>query len=138
MLNLGLREGIQLHRPHTTVHHVGEQTSRSYQHQPLPKYLKLRYSDAEASQIKIKIERERHKTRRQRITKVEQNTVLDDINWGDIGTDIDEEHLAHLDFADDVIMMAHAPQELDKMLNDIHTTSNPPVRDPAYGNIVYR
>ena len=39
--------------------------------------------------------------------------------------------IAHLDFADDIIMMAHTPQELEKMLNDIHTTSKPVRTKPA-------
>ena len=38
---------------------------------------------------------------------------------------MDGEHLDHLDFTDDVIIMAHTSQELEKILNDIHTTSKP-------------
>ena len=54
-----------------------------------------------------------------------KNAVLDKVNRENHGIDFDGEHLAHLDFADDVIMMAHTPQGLEKMLSDIHTTSKP-------------
>ena len=57
--------------------------------------------------------------------RVSRNIILEKINWENHGIHIDGEHLAHLDFADDVIMMAHTPQELEKILNDFYTTSKP-------------
>ena len=54
-----------------------------------------------------------------------QNAILSRIDWEIHRIDINGEHLAHFDFADDVIMIAHTPQELEKMLNDIHITSKP-------------
>ena len=59
------------------------------------------------------------------LTACLQNAVLNKIKWENHGINIDREHLAHLAFADDIIMMAHTSQELEKMLNDIHTTSQP-------------
>ena len=47
-----------------------------------------------------------------------QNAVLDMFNWEKHWISIDGEH-----FTDDIIMMAHTPQELEKMLNVIHTPS---------------
>ena len=54
-----------------------------------------------------------------------QNAILDKINWEERGIIIDGERLAHLEFADDIIMVAHTRQELEQMLNDIHTSSKP-------------
>ena len=54
-------------------------------------------------------------------TECLQNAIFDMINWEDQEIDIDEEHLSHLDLVDNIILMVHKPQELEKMLNDIHT-----------------
>ena len=129
----GLREGIRPHRVHTTLQHVGETKSRSYPHWPFPKYI---YNSATATlklhqdSNKIKLQRgaregENISPRSRMFTVCLQNTVLNKINWENCGINIDGEHLAHLDFTDDIIMMDHTPQELEKMLNDLHTTSKP-------------
>ena len=109
MINIcRLQEGICLHRVHTGVHHVGEPRSRSYLYRPSLKYLQRSYSDAERL-----------------LTTYLQNTVLDKISLENHGVHIDGEDLAHLDFTDDIVMMVNTLQELDKMINDIHTTSKP-------------
>ena len=38
---------------------------------------------------------------------------------------IDDEHLSHLIFADDIVLVANSPDELESMLTDIHLVSKP-------------
>ena len=47
------------------------------------------------------------------------------INWKDRGIKIDGEYLSHLIFADDIVLIAKSTSELQKMVQDIHETSNP-------------
>jgi len=54
-----------------------------------------------------------------------QDTILNQINWENRGINIDGEYLAHLEFADDILLIAHSPQELEQMLIDIHNASKP-------------
>lgn len=54
-----------------------------------------------------------------------QDAILGHTEWDDCGINIDGEQLVHLDFADDIILMAHSPQELEKMLKDINDKSKP-------------
>lgn len=54
-----------------------------------------------------------------------QDTILNQINWDNRGINIDGEYLAHLEFADDILLIAHSPQELEQMLIDIHNASKP-------------
>ena len=121
-----LGKGIQFRR----VHSMGEPRSRSYLHRPSLKYLLLSYSNDEAP-----LGQQRHQAGEGRkqgdnvspglFTACLQNAVLDKSNWENHMINIDGKHLPHLDFAGDIIMMAHSPQELEKMLNSIHTTSKP-------------
>ncbi|XP_063589368.1 uncharacterized protein LOC134766400 [Penaeus indicus] len=53
-----------------------------------------------------------------------QDAILGHTEWDECGINIDGEQLVHLDFADD-ILMAHSPQELEKLLNDINNNSKP-------------
>jgi exonuclease III len=54
-----------------------------------------------------------------------QDAVISKINWEEKGIKIDGEHLSHLLFADDIVIIAQSPEELEGILNDIHTTSQP-------------
>ena len=47
------------------------------------------------------------------------------INWEAKGINIDGEHLSHLIFADDIVMVAKSPGELESMFTDIHLASKP-------------
>ena len=47
------------------------------------------------------------------------------IKWEDKGINIDGEHLSHLIFADDIVLVAKSPEELDSMLTDIQIASKP-------------
>jgi hypothetical protein len=54
-----------------------------------------------------------------------QDSVISKIPWENRGINIDGEQLSNLDFADDIVLMAHTPKELEEMLTDIQTTSHP-------------
>lgn len=54
-----------------------------------------------------------------------QDAIINKIDWEGRGVNIDGEHLSHLIFADDILLVAHSPQEIQDMLTDIHTTSRP-------------
>ena len=47
------------------------------------------------------------------------------VNWEGRGLIIDGEHLSHLVFTDDIILLAKSSEELNSMLIDIHETSKP-------------
>ena len=54
-----------------------------------------------------------------------QGAITNKIDWEEKGINIDGEHLSHLIFADDIILIAHIPQELQEMLVDINNYSKP-------------
>ena len=54
-----------------------------------------------------------------------QDAIVNKINWEDKGINIDGEHLSHLIFADDIVLVAKSPEELESMLTDIHLASKP-------------
>ena len=54
-----------------------------------------------------------------------QDTIINQINWEGRGINIDGEHLSHLIFADDIVLVAKSPEELERMLTDIHIASKP-------------
>ena len=54
-----------------------------------------------------------------------QDGVIDKIDWEERGINVNGEYLSHLLFADDIILVAHTPNQLESMLNDIHTASQP-------------
>ena len=54
-----------------------------------------------------------------------QDAIINKINWEDKGINIDGEHLSHLIFADDIVLVAKSPEELESMLTDIHLASKP-------------
>ena len=49
--------------------------------------------------------------------------IINKINWEDKEINIDGEHLSHLIFADDIVLVAKSPEELESMLTDIHLAS---------------
>ena len=51
--------------------------------------------------------------------------VINKSNWEDKGLNIDCEHLSRLIFADDIVLIAKSPEELESMLADIHLASKP-------------
>ena len=54
-----------------------------------------------------------------------QDAIINKINWEDKGINIDGEHLSHLIFADDIVLVAKSPEELESMLTEIHLVSKP-------------
>ena len=58
-----------------------------------------------------------------------QDAIISQINWEDKLINIDGDHLSHLIFADDVVLVAKSPEELESMLTDIglgiHLASKP-------------
>ena len=54
-----------------------------------------------------------------------QDAIINKINWEDNGINIDGEHLSHLIFAEDIVLAAKSPEELESMLTDIHLPSKP-------------
>ena len=53
------------------------------------------------------------------------DAIFNQINWEDKGINTDTEHLSHLIFADDIVLVAKSPGELESMLTDIHLASKP-------------
>ena len=58
-----------------------------------------------------------------RFTACLQDAIINKINWKDKGINIDHEHLSHLIFADDIVLVAKYPEELESMLTDLHLAS---------------
>ena len=54
-----------------------------------------------------------------------QDAIINKIDWEEKGINIDGEHLSHLIFTNDIILIAHTPQELQEMLVDINNYSKP-------------
>ena len=54
-----------------------------------------------------------------------QDAIINKINWEDKLINIDGEHLSHLIFADDIVLVAKSPEELESMLTDIHLANKP-------------
>ena len=54
-----------------------------------------------------------------------QDAIINKINWEDKGINIDGEHLSHLIFADDIVLVAKSPEELESMLTGIYLASKP-------------
>ena len=54
-----------------------------------------------------------------------QDAIINKINWEDKGINIDGEHLSHLIFADDIVLVAKSPEEPESMHTDIHLASKP-------------
>ena len=54
-----------------------------------------------------------------------QDAIINQINWEDKGINIDGKHLSHLIFADDIVLVAKYPEELESMLIDIRLASKP-------------
>ena len=55
-----------------------------------------------------------------------QDAIINKINWEGKGINIDGEYLSHLIFADDIVLVAKSPEELESiMLTDIHLASKP-------------
>ena len=52
------------------------------------------------------------------------DAIIGKNNWEDRGIKIDGEYLSHLIFTDDIILIAKSTSELQKMVQDIHETSN--------------
>ena len=85
----------------------------------------------------LKLHRDRDKIKLQRgvrqgdnispklFTACLQDSIINKINWEDKGINIDGEHLSHLIFADDIVLVAKSPEELESMLTDIHLASKP-------------
>lgn len=43
------------------------------------------------------------------------------MNWGNIGINIDGEHLNHLRFADDIILIAYSIEDARRMMQELHS-----------------
>ena len=54
-----------------------------------------------------------------------QEAIINQINWEGKGINIDGEHMSHLIFADDIVLVSKSPEELESMLTDIHLASKP-------------
>ena len=54
-----------------------------------------------------------------------QDAIINQINWENKGINIDCEHLSHLIFADDIVLVAKSPEELESTLTEIHLASKP-------------
>ena len=54
-----------------------------------------------------------------------QHAIINKINWKNKGVRIDGEYLAHLIFADDIVLIANSTSKLQEMLQDIHDISKP-------------
>ena len=52
-----------------------------------------------------------------------KDAILNKINWEDRGIKIDGEHLSHLIFPGDIVLIAESTSELQNMLQDIHDAS---------------
>ena len=64
-----------------------------------------------------------------------QDAIINKINWEEKGINIDGRHLSHLIFADDIVLVAKSPGELESMLTDIGPTprqqTSRPQREPG-------
>ena len=54
-----------------------------------------------------------------------QHAIINKINWENKGVRIDGEHLSHLIFDDDIVLIANSTSKLHDMLQDIHDISKP-------------
>lgn len=54
-----------------------------------------------------------------------QDAIIKRIDWEGRGLSIEGEYLSHLIFADDIILLAKSPEEVNGMLIDIHMTNKP-------------
>ena len=54
-----------------------------------------------------------------------QDAIIGKINWKDRDIKINGQYLAHLIFADDIVLIAKSTSELQMMVQDIHETSKP-------------
>ena len=54
-----------------------------------------------------------------------QHATINKINWENKDVRIDGEHLSHLIFADDIVLIANSTSKLQDMLQDIHDISKP-------------
>ena len=50
--------------------------------------------------------------------------VFRNLDWQGMGVVVDGEHLTHLRFADDILLLSHEPQELQKMIRELSEESN--------------
>lgn len=49
--------------------------------------------------------------------------VFKTLDWNGLGINVDGEYLSHLRFADDIVLLAESPKDLEKMLNDLSRAS---------------
>ena len=49
--------------------------------------------------------------------------VFRNLDWSSLGIVVDGEHLTHLRFADDILLLSHTPQELEKMVRELSEES---------------
>ena len=54
-----------------------------------------------------------------------QDAIINKIKWEDKGINIDGEHLSDLIFADEIVLIYKSPEELERMVTDIHFASKP-------------
>ena len=54
-----------------------------------------------------------------------QDAIINKLNWEDKGIITDGEHLSHLIFADNIVLVDNSPEELESMLTDVHLASKP-------------
>ena len=54
-----------------------------------------------------------------------QHAIINKINWENKGVRIDGEYLSHLNFADDIVLIANSTSKLQGMFQDIHDISKP-------------
>ena len=52
-----------------------------------------------------------------------EDVIINKIDWEDKGINLDGEHLSHLIFAVDIVLVAKSPEELESMLTDIYLAS---------------
>ena len=54
------------------------------------------------------------------------DAIINKINWENKVVRIDGEHLSHLIFADDIVLIANSTSKLHDMLHDIHEQASRP------------
>ena len=54
-----------------------------------------------------------------------QHNIINAIDWTNKGINIDGEFLSHLIFADDIVLLAHHPKEIEQMLTSLNEASRP-------------